>query len=90
MKITLGSIEVACADVLKFITGGASTVTKATPTALAAFGTLATGVEAAIADVAEGAAAPASLIVTIPGDVEAFVAAWADVKAFLATLGIKA
>lgn len=85
----LTTIEADASKVLKWITGEASKVESAGPAVLAGLGTLAGAVEKALADTAGAAANPASLLLTLGTDVSDFKAVWPDIKAFLATLGIK-
>lgn len=81
-------IEVVAEDALKFVTNGVSTIEKASPAAVAALGVLGTAVEKSLTDVGSAAANP--LNITIDSAlVPDFTTAWADAKAFLATLGIK-
>jgi len=88
--VTIGKdIEIGAADLLKWVTKGATTAAKVTPGALAAFGVLANQVEKVLSDAASGAANPASLVIALPSDIADFQAGWTDLKNFFATLGAK-
>lgn len=82
-------IEVGAEDLLKWTTGGAKLVQSASPAVLAALGTLLGGVEKALTDVGVGAQNPLGALVNAPAEIADIQAVWPEVKAFLATLGIK-
>lgn len=82
-------IEVGAEDMLKWVTGGAKLVQSASPAVLSALGVLLGGVEKALSDVASGAQNPLSALVNAPAELSDIEAVWPEVKAFLATLGVK-
>lgn len=80
-------IEIAAEDALKWLTG-ANKALKAAPQVVAALATLIGAVEKPISELAGAAANP----LNIPLDIQTaqdLKAVWPDVKAFLATLGVK-
>ncbi len=80
-------IEIGAEDALKWLTGTGKSVHSA-PTAIAALAILAGTMEKPLAELAESAANP----LNVPLDIETAVdlkAAWPQVKAFLASLGVK-
>ena len=86
MNIEKG-IEVGAEDVLKWLTGGQK-VLEAAPAVIAALATLAAAMEKPLAELAGAAANP----INIPLDIETaedLKAAWPEVKAFLASFGVK-
>jgi hypothetical protein len=90
IALTIGKdIEVGAEDLLKWITKGTATVQGASPSVLAALGTLAGGVEKILADATTGAQNPLEALVNAPAELTDLKAAWPEVKTFLATLGIK-
>jgi hypothetical protein len=78
-------VKIAVADALK-VFGVA--VTKA-PAAVVGLTALAASVEKALADTAADVTNPTQLVLTFAGQVADFKAVWPDVKAFLASVGIK-
>ena len=85
----LSTIEADAEKVLSWLTGEASKVEKAGPGVLAGLGVLAAGVEKGLGDVVTAAGNPASIVVNLGTDISDFKAVWPDIKAFLATMGIK-
>lgn len=84
-------LEVAAEDVLKW---GANVQTagksvNASPTALAALGVLASGVEKAIVDAQGDVTNPLSLLFTAPEQYQDFKAVWPELKTMIESLGIK-
>ena len=80
-------IEIAAEDALKWLTG-ANKALKTAPQVIAALATLIGAVEKPISELAGAAANP----LNIPLDIQTardLQAVWPDVKAFLATLGVK-
>jgi hypothetical protein len=80
-------IEIGAEDALKWL-GKAQTAITAAPGVVAALATLVTAAEKPLAELAGTAANP----LNIPLDVQTAIdlkAVWPDVKAFLATLGVK-
>jgi hypothetical protein len=80
-------IEIGAEDALKWLTG-ANKALKAAPQVVAALATLIGAVEKPISELAGAASNP----LNIPLDIQTATdlrAAWPDVKAFLATLGVK-
>jgi len=80
-------IEIAAEDALKWL-GKAQTALKATPAVIAALATVVTALDKPLLDLSAAAANP----LNIPMDIQTAVdlkAVWPDVKAFLATLGVK-
>lgn len=87
--VTIGKdITVGAEDLLKWVTNGNSAAQSATPGALAALGTLATGVEKALGDADGAAQNPLAALINAPAELSDFKAVWPDLKAFLAKLGI--
>ena len=84
-NVVLTDIELAAEKLLSIF----SKTQKAAPAALAALGVLAAGVDKALSDVAAGAAAPATLTLSLPSDIGDIKAVWPEVVSFLSTLGIK-
>jgi hypothetical protein len=85
----LSTIETDASKVLTWITGEAAKVEKAGPGVLAGLGVLAAGVETALQDVVTSAGNPSQIVLNLGTDISDFKAVWPDIKAFLATLGIK-
>jgi len=80
-------IEIGAEDALKWLTGASKTL-QAAPAVVAALATLIGAVEKPLSELAGAAANP----LNIPLDVQTvsdLKAVWPDVKAFLATLGVK-
>ena len=80
-------IEIAAEDALKWLSG-ASKALKTGPQVIAALATLIAAVEKPISELAGAAANP----LNIPLDIQTardLQAVWPDVKAFLATMGVK-
>ncbi len=80
-------IEIGAADALRWL-GKAQTALTAAPAVIAALATLVTAVEKPLAELGGAVANP----LNIPLDIqtaEDLKAVWPDVKAFLATLGVK-
>jgi len=82
-------IELGAEDLLKWITKGAAVTARAGPNVLAAFGVLAGAVEKSLTDIVGAAASGGVNIVLDMQTVTDLKAVWPDVKAFLATLGVK-
>lgn len=80
-------IEIAAEDALKWLTGAKKALTAA-PQVVAALATLIGAVEKPITELAGAAANPLNIALDIE-TVEDLKAVWPDVKAFLATLGVK-
>ncbi len=80
-------IEVGAEDVLKWLTGGEKVV-HAAPGVIAALATLAGALEKPLSELAGAIANPLNIVLDIETakDLEA---TWPEVKAFLATLGVK-
>lgn len=88
--MTIGKdIEVGAEDLLKWVTNGTAAVSGASPSVLAALGTLAGGVEKALSDTASAASNPLAALVDAPAELADLKAVWPEVKTFLGTLGIK-
>ncbi|MGH9607094.1 MAG: hypothetical protein ACRD3N_15510 [Terracidiphilus sp.] len=80
-------VEIGAEDALKWLTG-ADKKLRATPTVIAALATLIDTLAMPLADLAGAAANP----LNIPLDIQtaaALAAAWPEVKAFVAGLGVK-
>ena len=80
-------IEIGAEDALKWLTGAKKTLSAA-PGVVAALATLVGAVEKPLSDLAGAAATP----LNIPLDVQTvsdLKAVWPDIKAFLASLGVK-
>jgi len=87
--VTIGKdVEIGAEDLLKWVTSGASTIAVATPGALAAFGLLMSCVESALVDVTGVVENPLNIALDV-ATVASLIKVWPDLKAFLATLGVK-
>jgi hypothetical protein len=80
-------IEIGAEDALKWLTG-ANKALKAAPQVVAALATLIGAVEKPIAELAGAASNPLNIALDIQTATD-LKAAWPDVKAFLASLGVK-
>ncbi len=81
-------IEVAAADVLKFLTTSQSAALKLEPGVLAALGVLLGATETAVASVSQAAATPVNITLDIT-TIHEIQAIWPAMKAFAESLGIK-
>ena len=84
-NVILADVEIAAEKLLSVFTKAQ----KAAPAVLAGIGVLAAGIDKALADVEAGAAAPATLAISLPSDIADIKAVWPEIKTFLSTLGIK-
>lgn len=82
-------VEIAAEDLFQWVTKANNGLSKDSPAAIPALGTILGAVGKAIADASGAAANPAQLIITLPQDVADYKAVWADIVAFAATVGIK-
>jgi len=80
-------IEIAAEDALKWLSG-TNKALKATPQVVAALATLIGAMEKPIAELAGAASNPLNIALDIQ-TAQDLKAVWPDVKAFLATLGVK-
>lgn len=80
-------IEIAAQDALKWLTG-ANKALKAAPQVVAALATLFGAIEKPISELAGAASNPLNIALDIQ-TAEDLKAVWPDLKAFLATLGVK-
>jgi len=80
-------IEIAAEDALKWLTG-ANKALKAAPQVVAALATLIAAVEKPMAELAGAASNPLNIALDIQ-TAEDLKSVWPEVKAFLATLGVK-
>jgi len=80
-------VEIAAADALKWL-GKAQTALTAAPGVVAALATLVATVDKPLLDIAGVAANPLNIVLDIQTATD-LKAVWPEVKAFLATLGVK-
>jgi hypothetical protein len=80
-------IEIGAEDALKWL-GGANKALKAAPQVVAALATLIGAVEKPLSELAGAASNPLNIALDIQ-TVEDLKAVWPDVKAFLASFGVK-
>ena len=82
-------IEVAAEDLFGWITAANKKVQSGGPATIAALGVLAGALEKALADASSAVGNPATLVLNLGTDVSDIKAVWPDVKALLATFGVK-
>jgi hypothetical protein len=91
ISIIEGKVEVAAADILKWLSAGGKIVTKIEgmePQVAAALGVVFSAVNTAVANVGSAAAAPANIQLD-QAALASIKAVWPDIQAFFTSLGIK-